>query len=61
MPVLWKRSSVKLGPTWQAVQLPFIALAFVFLLLEPNKTEAKKKGLRRWALTVLIIVLTFLT
>jgi len=39
----------------------FVALAFVFLLLEPNKTEAEKKGVRRWALTVLIIVLTFLT
>ncbi len=39
----------------------FIAVAFVFLLLEPNKTEAQKKGLRRWALTVSIIVLTFLT
>ena len=39
----------------------FIALAFAFLLLEPDKTEAQKQGLRRWALTVLIIVLTFLT
>lgn len=39
----------------------FIALVFVFLLLEPNKTEAEKKGLRRWALTVFIIAVTFLT